>query len=150
MLVDKIDSLYIVTLVDKVEPRNAKTIPIGELCILHSIWCSVSIAYGTKCCIYRNPPTIIVSVLGALLLLNATLLAVTALRWQHMPALIMFFVVGDIGWVVLTIGCLALGLWIQGTSAILASITIATIVGALGYCQYLSGVKGKLSRQASV
>jgi len=31
-------------------------LPIGELCILHSIWCSVSIAYGTKCCIYRNPP----------------------------------------------------------------------------------------------
>ena len=97
-----------------------------------------------------TPPTIIVSVLGALLLLNAALLAMAALRWQHMPALIMFFVVGDIGWVALTIGCLALGLWIQGTSAILASITIATIVGALGYCQYLFGVKGKLSRQASV
>ena len=97
-----------------------------------------------------TPPTIIVSVLGALLLLNAALLAMTALRWQHVPTLIMFFVFGDVGWVALTIGCLALDLWIQGTSAILASITIATIVGALGYCQYLSGVKGKLSRQASV
>jgi hypothetical protein len=89
-----------------------------------------------------TPPAIVVAGLGILLLINAALLALTVRRWQNTPAVIMFFVVGDVGWVVLTFGCLVSGLWIHGTTSTLASVLIAACVGGLGYGQYLFGVKG--------
>ncbi|MGJ8611694.1 MAG: hypothetical protein ACSHWY_11385 [Octadecabacter sp.] len=102
---------------------------------------------ATTAAFIGTPPTLVVTGLGGLLLVNAVLLALTVLRRDTHPALIAFFVVGDIGWVILTIACLALGVWIQGPTAIAASIAIATLVAGLGYGQYVFGVKGKLSQQ---
>lgn len=87
-----------------------------------------------------SPPDIIVKVIGLILCCNAALLAVTATKFSHLPKVVLFFVLGDAGWVLLTATCLIFGVWIEGAAATLASIVVAVCVGALGVGQYRFGV----------
>lgn len=88
-----------------------------------------------------TPPIALVGLTGAVLAINALLLAMTAWRWRDNVTLIWFFVLGDIGWVVATVLLLGLGLWIQGPAATTLAALVAALVGALGYGQYRFGIQ---------
>ncbi|WP_341366015.1 hypothetical protein [Yoonia sp. BS5-3] len=88
-----------------------------------------------------DPPVIVVTALGGLLLVNAGLLALTARYWPAKQPLIAFFALGDATWVILTLVLLLAGLWIKGTVATLAAIAVACGVGALGFGQYYHGLR---------
>lgn len=86
-------------------------------------------------------PQAFVVAVGAVLLVNAGLLAFTALRLSHMRMFVAFFVIGDAGWVALTVWLLASGTWIVGGAAMAVSISVALMVGALGFGQWYFGVR---------
>jgi hypothetical protein len=95
-----------------------------------------------------TPPTLLISLIGAVLIVNALLLALTAWRFLDRRIFVAFFVLGDAGWVLLTLALLGLGIWIDGTAAILVAILVAGVVGALGYGQYYFGQRNRtLSRR---
>jgi hypothetical protein len=91
-----------------------------------------------------SPPAMIITALGLLLCINAVLLAVTATKLSHLSKVVLFFVLGDAGWVALTAACLIFGFWIEGAAATVVSIVVALVVGGLGIGQYRHGVAGKL------
>jgi hypothetical protein len=85
-----------------------------------------------------DPPSWVVQITGAVLILNAALLVLTLRGYQDRPIVIWFFVLGDAAWVILTVVLIAFGLWI---TAIGPAFAVAAMVGFFGFGQWRYGVK---------
>ena len=82
-----------------------------------------------------TPPTWIISLLGAGLLANALALFLTARRSTPDRREVLFFIAGDVAWVLATFGLIGFGLWITSSAGIVSAILVALWVGACAYNQ---------------
>jgi len=80
------------------------------------------------------PETVIWGV-GLLLFLNGVHLLHTSSRGRPARALVLYFSIGDLLWVLATAGFIAMGLWITTPAGIAAAIAVAAGVGAMGLAQ---------------
>ena len=88
-----------------------------------------------------DPPSVLVFIVGLVLLGNAVLLWLTAIRWMDQKLLIAFFVIGDVSWVILTLSLILSGTWISGSQAVISALLVAGIVGSLGFGQWFFGLR---------
>ncbi len=77
----------------------------------------------------------VIPVLGAVLLFNGLHLVVASRRSKPVCPEILYFVVGDLLWVVGTLALVSLGLVITSTQGAVASLLIAAMVGTFGGMQ---------------
>jgi hypothetical protein len=84
-----------------------------------------------------TPPGWVVALLGAGLLGNAVLLWLSV-RGGRAPrrAEVLFFCLGDAGWVAATLGLILAGVWIVTPGGRLAALVVAAMVAALGLAQW--------------
>jgi len=84
-----------------------------------------------------TPPVWLVAALGAGLLGNALLLWLSV-RGGRAPrrAEVLFFSLGDAGWVMATLALILGGVWIVTPGGRIAALAVAAMVGALGLAQW--------------
>lgn len=112
---------------------------------------SVLIANGVSCLLFGalftilpdetaqflgTPPNWLVIVVGIGLIGNAFALFWTARSAKPRRLGVLFFVVGDLAWVVATVLLVAIGIWITNSTAIAYSLIVAVWVAACGYTQF--------------
>lgn len=83
-------------------------------------------------------PEMVIGGLGLLLMLNGVHLLHTSSGAQPTRALVLYFSLGDLLWVLATAGLIAAGLWINTAAGITAAIAVAAAVGAMGLAQVAS------------
>lgn len=103
--------------------------------LLFTFWAATSAAF------IGDPPVVLLRATGIILLANAALLMLTALRFADNRALIQFFVMGDAGWVLLTLALVLSGLWIGEGIATVAALAVAAMVGFFGAGQWFYGLR---------
>lgn len=84
-----------------------------------------------------TPPAWFIAVLGAGIIGNGVLLWLSV-RGGRTPrrAEVLFFSMGDAGWVVATLVLILAGVWIVTPGGRIAAIIVAVMVGALGFAQW--------------
>lgn len=119
-------------------------------CISCAVFGAVFLVFPSESASFiGSAPETLIRAIGLVLAMNSVLLAMTAAKFRHLPKVILFFVMGDAGWVILTAACLIFGIWIEGPAAIIASIGVAVLVGGLGFGQYRFGVAPKTRERQS-
>jgi len=80
-------------------------------------------------------PELLVRGLGLVLILNGAHLAIAHRRTAPRRMEILYFCLGDIAWVVTTLGLIAAELWITSTPGIAAALGVAVLVGLFAALQ---------------
>lgn len=95
------------------------------------------LAPGAVATALGTPPGWVIAALGAGLLGNALLLWLSV-RGGRAPrrAEVLFFSLGDAGWVVATLALILGGVWIVTPGGRIAALAVAAMVGALGLAQW--------------
>ena len=83
-----------------------------------------------------DPPFLVLQLLGIVLLGNAALLIWASTLEKPKREIVLFFALGDFLWVAGTAVLLVSGLWITTTSGLAWSLSVAALVGALGFLQW--------------
>ncbi len=83
-----------------------------------------------------TPPTLLVQCVGAVLIANAVLLFWSSKQEKPNTPLIMFFIAGDVMWVLASLALISAGLWITTALGIAFTIIVALFVGACGALQW--------------
>lgn len=84
----------------------------------------------------QNPaPQMVVIAVGALLLVNGLHLLLVARAEQPETRWLIYFSLGDLAWVALTVGLIAAGTWITSSVGIVTSLAVAALVGFFGVAQ---------------
>jgi len=91
---------------------------------------SVAIFLGT-------PPTLLLYILGAGLLVNAALLMMEARREIPRKESVRGFAIGDGIWVLASIGLVVTGTWITTFPGVIWTVFVAVFVGGCGVLQYV-------------
>lgn len=81
-------------------------------------------------------PTWLLSLLGWLLLANGALLISASMLATVPKALVVFFSLGDLAWVLMTLALIITGVWISTAAGISVSLLIAVWVAWLGWQQW--------------
>lgn len=82
-----------------------------------------------------DPPVWLVTVLGAVLIVNGVHLLWAARRGPRRVELL-YFALGDAGWVAGTTVLIASGTWITTGAGIAAAVAVAAVVGAFAVLQW--------------
>ncbi|WP_162946890.1 hypothetical protein [Ruegeria sp. EL01] len=83
-----------------------------------------------------SPPTVLLYVIGAGLLVNAVFLAMEARRDTPRAESVRSFAIGDGIWVLLSIVLVVTGTWITNGPGIAWTIAVAVFVGICGFLQF--------------
>lgn len=81
-------------------------------------------------------PAWLLSLLGWLLLANGALLISASMLATVPKALVVFFSLGDLAWVLMTLALIITGVWISTAAGISVSLLIAVWVAWLGWQQW--------------
>ncbi|MBO6550122.1 MAG: hypothetical protein JJ964_10950 [Rhizobiales bacterium] len=90
-----------------------------------------------------NPPSLLVQILGAGLIINSIFLLLTALQTAPKRKDVIFFSLGDAAWVVFTAVLIIGDIWIKNSEAIYWSLAVAVFVGLCGVLQWMLAPKPK-------
>ncbi len=95
------------------------------------------IAPGVTASFLGTPPVWLLSVMGAGLAGNGVLLWLSQRRGRAPRRHeVLFFCLGDFGWVVMTVALIASGLWIVTPEGRISALVVAAGVGAMGTLQW--------------
>ena len=83
-------------------------------------------------------PTIIISIIGLVLIINAIHLVWTSFKTVPSRKDILYFSLGDFAWVLATLILITLEIVITTTQGIISSLLVATMVGCFGLLQFKS------------
>ena len=81
-------------------------------------------------------PTLLITVLGAGLAINAIHLIYTATGPLDSRASVTYFSSGDFLWVAATLLLVLSKTWVNSPAGVAASLAVACMVGAFGFCQW--------------
>lgn len=93
-------------------------------------------ATETTANVIGNPPTLLLQLLSAGLLVNAVLLIWTSMARHPNRNSVLFFALGDAIWVVATLALIGAGLWITTPAGFAWSMGVAAFVGICGVLQW--------------
>jgi len=83
-----------------------------------------------------EPPVLVLRILGIGLIINGIHLGYVAYQKQPTRNAILYFIIGDVIWVLATLALLVIGLWITAFSGMILAILVAVFVGLCGALQW--------------
>jgi len=82
-------------------------------------------------------PELVIFILGCVLLFNAVHLIWASFQAMHNKYLILYFSLGDLIWVIISLILLVSELWITTTAGIISTTLVSIIVGTFGLLQFI-------------
>lgn len=92
----------------------------------------------------RSAPVSLLFILGVVLFVNGLHIIWAVSKPSPNPLLVYYFSIGDFIWVILSIGLIALGIWINNPAGIVATLLVAVLVGVFGVLQIVNRPKNSV------